>query len=108
MAGSPLPLPPPPHSHGVESLDKAILVLLSWVTAEPGQRLDKGCLFKAQPPPQPAVQARPEVMECKELSGGLLTLTGPAWHRVTAVAGDAGWGADEAMLSALLSGAGEG
>ena len=39
VAGSPLPLPPLPHSHGVESLGKAILVLLSWVTAEPGQRL---------------------------------------------------------------------
>ena len=38
VAGSPLP-PTPPHSHRVESLDKATLVLLSWVTAEPGQRL---------------------------------------------------------------------
>ena len=47
-------------------------------------------------------------MECKELSAGLLTLTGPAWHRVTAVEGDAGWGAAEAVLSALLFGAGEG
>lgn len=86
MAGSPLPATPP-HSHRVESLDKATLVLLSWVTAEPGQRLDKGCLFKAQPPPQPVAQARPEVMECKELSGGLSTLMCPAWHRVTSVEG---------------------
>ena len=87
MPGSPLPLALP-HSHRVESLDKAILVLLSWVMAEPGQRLDKGFLFKAQPPPKPAAQALPEMMECKELSGGLSTLTCPAWHRVTAVEGD--------------------
>ena len=85
-AGSPLPLALP-HSHRVESLDKATLVLLSWVMAEPGQRLDKGCLFKAQPPPKPAAQALPKMMECKELSGGLSTLTCPAWHRVTAVEG---------------------
>ena len=47
MLGS---LPPSPHSHGLKSLDKATLVQLSWVMAEPGQRLDKGCLFNAQHP----------------------------------------------------------
>lgn len=68
VPGSPLPLALP-HSHRVESLDKATLVLLSWVMAEPGQGWTKASCLR--PSPLPSQLPRPsQMMGLKELSGG--------------------------------------
>lgn len=62
---------PPPLPRGEEP-DKATLAQLSWVTAEPGQRLP---VLTPSPLLQPAALSGPGAMEHGESpSGGLATL----------------------------------